>query len=69
MSSARHPAVDVLRKVMRIPHAAFGVVFITLTVLVALLAPWIAPYPYDAIDPAHGLEPPSAAHLLSLIHI
>ena len=37
-----------------------------LLVLIALvmLAPWIAPYEFDAIDPLHGRQPPSPQHWL-----
>lgn len=33
-------------------------------VTVTVLAPIIAPIPYDAIDPANGLSPPSWSHLM-----
>lgn len=64
MSSATHPALDVWRKVIRIPQAAFGVVVIGLTVFAAVFAPWIVPvHPeemnFDAllwgISPEHWL--------------
>jgi peptide/nickel transport system permease protein len=39
---------------------------VVLLVLVAMvmLAPWIAPYEFDAIDPLHGRQPPSVQHWL-----
>ena len=40
-----------------------GVLLLILVGLV-LLAPWISPYEFDAIDPLHGRQPPSAAHWL-----
>ena len=46
---------------------AIGVAVIGLFILVALLAPWLAPYPGDAlgqVHPAHALLPPSARHLM-----
>ncbi|MEV4220670.1 ABC transporter permease [Nonomuraea sp. NPDC049725] len=39
-----------------------GAVLIVLVVLAALLAPWIAPYPADEVDPVNALLPPSGAH-------
>jgi peptide/nickel transport system permease protein len=45
--------------------AAIGLVILTLIVLAALLAPWLAPYPGDggsATHPTEALLPPSAAH-------
>jgi peptide/nickel transport system permease protein len=36
--------------------------FLLLVVICALFAPWIAPYPPDAIDLASRLQPPSASH-------
>jgi peptide/nickel transport system permease protein len=49
---------------MRIPHAAFGVVFITLTVLVALLAPWIVPVSPEEMDFDNLLSDMTWTHLL-----
>lgn len=46
---------------------AIGIAVVALVVLVAILAPWIAPYPGDAtglVHPSHQLLPPSAAHLM-----
>ena len=52
------------RRFLRRPLAVFGLVVATLAVLVALLAPWLAPF-----DPARQnfeavLSPPSGAHLM-----
>ena len=44
------------------PLATVGLVFITIFVLFALLAPWIAPYDPAFIDLPHRLAPPSAHH-------
>lgn len=52
---------DVFRKD---PVALIGLVWIGGVSLAALLAPWLAPYPYEAQDPAHLLAPPSREHLL-----
>ena len=52
------------RRFLKRPLAVFGLVVATLAVLVALLAPWLAPF-----DPARQnfeavLSPPSGAHLM-----
>ena len=59
-----YAGIDVLRKVMRIPHAAFGVVFILLTVLVAIFAPWIVPVSPEEMDFDNLLSNISSTHLL-----
>lgn len=46
------------------PLARLGAVLVAAVILVALLAPWIAPYALDQVDIARQLDPPSAAHLL-----
>lgn len=46
----RHPAMQVLVKVLAIPQAAFGVVIIALTLLAAVSAPLIVPYDAEAMD-------------------
>ena len=42
--------------------AAFGGALVALWILVAIFAPWLAPYPYDAVDVTKRLLPPSAEH-------
>ncbi|MEE8398291.1 MAG: ABC transporter permease [Desulfobacterales bacterium] len=42
--------------------AMFGLVVIIFMTLVAILAPWIAPYSYEAQDLNIGASPPSADH-------
>src|SRR2546426_6821930 len=42
---------------------ASAAVLLALAALV-LLAPWIAPYPFDAIDPTQFRKPPSPAHIM-----
>ncbi len=44
--------------------AVFGLLVISLFIVVALLTPWIAPYTYDAQNLELGASPPSAAHWL-----
>ncbi|GGO65812.1 ABC transporter permease [Nonomuraea cavernae] len=66
MRGALGPAVDVpLRRTLpRITDrlALLGAVLIVLITLAAVLAPWLAPYPADRLDPVLGLSPPSAEH-------
>lgn len=64
MSKPRHPAMEVMVKVMRIPHAAFGVVFISLTVFLALFAPWIVPVSPEEMDFDNLLSDMTWMHLL-----
>lgn len=61
---ARHPGLEVLRKVMRIPQAAFGVVFIVLTMLLAVFAPLIVPIGPEEMDFDNLLSDMSMSHLL-----
>ncbi|WP_048648887.1 ABC transporter permease [Nitratireductor soli] len=51
------------RFVRRHPNIAIGALILTLIVACSALAPLIAPYDPDAINPAERLKPPSAAHL------
>ena len=44
--------------------AVFGLVTLSLFIIIALLTPWIAPYSYQAQDLELGASPPSAAHWL-----
>jgi oligopeptide transport system permease protein len=44
--------------------AVFGLVVISLFVIIALLTPWIAPYAYDDQNLDLGASPPSAEHWL-----
>ncbi|MFG1945296.1 ABC transporter permease [Nonomuraea sp. NPDC048826] len=39
-----------------------GAVLIVLIALAAVLAPWLAPYPPDAVDPVNALRPPGDGH-------
>jgi peptide/nickel transport system permease protein len=48
--------------IRRKPLGAIGVVIILLLVLMALGAPWLAPYPYDIGVAADRLKGPSLAH-------
>jgi oligopeptide transport system permease protein len=44
--------------------ALFGLVTLSLFIIIVLLTPWIAPYSYQAQDLELGATPPSAAHWL-----
>lgn len=44
------------------PVTLFSIVVLGAIVVVALLAPWIAPYGINQIDVTRALQPPSAAH-------
>ncbi len=52
-----------LRRFFSNPTALFGFVCLSILVFVAIFAPWISPYPEDALDALHFdrmLQPPSA---------
>ncbi|MBL8690001.1 MAG: ABC transporter permease [Rhodospirillaceae bacterium] len=44
--------------------AAFGAALVVLWILIAILAPWISPYPFEAVDVTKRLQPPSPVHWL-----
>jgi peptide/nickel transport system permease protein len=46
------------------PVVAFGLVVIVVFLVVALFAPWIAPYDPNVVDVGNSLQAPSAAHPL-----
>ena len=60
----RHPAVEVLAKLARIPQAVFGVVVIALTLFAALFAPWIVPVDPQEMDFESLLSGMTAEHWL-----
>ena len=51
-----------MKALLRRPEACIGLILVLSAVLVALLAPWIAPYDPLDIDLARKLMRPSAAH-------
>jgi peptide/nickel transport system permease protein len=67
MSAAAAPittaAPSSWRRATRSGGLVAGLVLVAAMVLIALLAPWIAPYDPDAQDVILKLEPPSAEHL------
>ena len=53
----------VWRQLRRNRSAMFGAAILSVELILAILAPWIAPYdPFDQ-DPTAALDPPSSAHL------
>ena len=53
---------DTFRRLRRNRLAMAGLVMLLLLVLVALLANWIAPFPFDRQDLANNFQPPSRGH-------
>ena len=53
---------DALRRLARNRAASLSLLLLVVMGLLALLTPWIAPYPYDAQDLNLGASPPSLAH-------
>lgn len=51
------------KRAIRSGGLVVGIVLVVTMVMIALLAPWIAPYDPDAQDVLMKLEPPSAEHL------
>lgn len=62
--ATEHPAVTTLRRLLAMPQAALGVVVIVLTVLAALLAPWIVPVDPEEMDFDNLLSGISSEHWL-----
>ena len=56
--------MSTIRRALRNRLTAAGAVIVIVLFAVALLAPVIAPYEFDAIDARHVLDSPSAAHWL-----
>lgn len=55
---------DVIRHIFRNPLSLTGTLIIAVLVLVALTAPYLAPYDPYATDPINKLQPPGAKHLM-----
>jgi len=65
----RRRVPEALRDLFRRPSSAFGTTIVLLFVLLAILAPWIAPYgPTEQIS-ADARQPPSAAHWFGTDHL
>jgi oligopeptide transport system permease protein len=54
--------VGAWRRFRRNKLAMFGLVYATLIILIAILAPLLTPYRYDEIDPPNALAGPSLEH-------
>lgn len=61
---SRHPMREALRQLRRSPGAMVGLTMLALLVIIAIAAPWIAPYDPVKIAPDTLLKPPSREHLL-----
>ncbi|KAA9159702.1 ABC transporter permease [Microbacterium lushaniae] len=59
---AAQPRMSAVRILAANPVTVVSAAIIAVVVLVAVLAPWIAPYGVNAIDVSAQLQPPSAAH-------
>ena len=63
LATTLHPARgQIFRQLVRRPAGVFGLVVVTLLLLVALFAPWLAPRDPAAQDIANRFAEPSAAH-------
>jgi len=62
--AAQSPSRRALRLVLRSPGALVGLVLVALCVLMALFAPFVAPYDPVGYNPADRMQGPSFAHLL-----
>jgi len=58
------PWLDVWRQVRRNRFAIVGMIVLIILALVAVCAPWIAPYPLTDYDLAMGIQPPTPEHVL-----
>ncbi len=61
---ARSHRILWLKRMSKNPLAVTGLVIVITLCIIAIFAPWLAPYDPQAIDTWHILEPPSMAHLL-----
>lgn len=60
--AARSQKADVWRRFRQNKLAMIGAAFIILLIIVAVFAPWIAPYGFDERTPGAFREPPSLEH-------
>ncbi|WP_443216608.1 ABC transporter permease [Rhizobium sp. Leaf341] len=61
--TARSRLLRVVKDLLANPSSGFGFVVITILLVTALVAPWIAPYEPNMINLGEALQPPSAGHL------
>ena len=64
MSSSSSLWSDALSRLLKNKAAVAGALILVILITLALLAPWIAPYPYAYQDLDLGASAPSSAHLL-----
>jgi peptide/nickel transport system permease protein len=62
MAAALLVLFNILRRVLQYPSGAVGLTLVALTILVAVLAPWISPYDPNRLDILHRFAAPSAMH-------
>lgn len=58
------PWSDAASRLRRNRPAMLGLALLAILIVVALLAPWIAPFPYDRTDLRYGAHPPTRVHPL-----
>ncbi|MEK7206095.1 MAG: ABC transporter permease [candidate division NC10 bacterium] len=58
------PWHDAFRRLRRNRLAVLGLAVLLTFVLAAVVAPWIAPFPFDKTDLRYGAKPPSRLHVL-----
>lgn len=63
-TSGASPWHDALRRLRRNRLAMLGLLVLVGFILSAVLAPWIAPFPFDRTNLRDGAKPPTRAHLL-----
>lgn len=68
-AARRHPAADLLRRLLREPLGAFGLTLVLLILCVAAFAPWLAPHDPLAINVLNKLAGPSMEHWLGTDHL
>lgn len=62
--SGASPWHDAFRRLRRNRLAVLGLAVLMTFVLAAVVAPWIAPFPFDKTDLRYGARPPSRLHVL-----
>jgi len=62
--SASSPWMDTWRQLRRNRLAVVGMLILGVLVVVAIGAPWIAPYPFNDYDLSRGIQPPSKQFIL-----
>lgn len=57
-------AMDILHRLSKNKSAMFGLILISLEIIIAILAPYIVPYDWNAIDIINACAAPSTEHLM-----